>query len=227
MDFSMEDLKSISILATSLENFPDKILTDEIKKFITSLEFRMNSNDRNSLNNLNNTLNYDFSFYYSDLREQIEHCEMICKENYVINLIYKKNNKEIKCKCTPKEVTYDSKTAFLMVYDASKRQNLEIPISNILSITTLPQVANRIEMSTTVVYKLKNRLAKNYHIRDNETSSIDSNGDAIIINKGESFDKLISRLMRYTDSCEIISPKIVRDEMIKTINETLSNYENQ
>ena len=46
--------------------------------------------DRNKLNNTNN---YDFSFYYANLREQIEQCVEICKENFIIEVLYLKNNK--------------------------------------------------------------------------------------------------------------------------------------
>ena len=80
-------------------------------------------------------------------------------------------------------------------------------------------------MTTTVVYKLKNRLAQTYKLKETETSEgLNANGELIVINKGEPFDKLLQRLMRYSYNCEIVSPKNLREEMIKLINETLNNY---
>jgi len=221
--FTQEDLKSISILQNSVENFPDDDIANDIKDFIRILMFRMDNDSKNRLNNINNK--YDFSFYYSNLRTQIEQCEQICKEKFLTTIIYLKNNKEVKCKCTPKEVLYETKTVYLRVYDIVKRENIDISISNILSVIKLPQLANNTELTTTVVYKLKNRLAKTYKIKENEYSDgYDEDGNLTIINKNEPFDKLLKRLMRYTYNCEIMSPKTLRNEMIQMINDTLNGY---
>jgi len=226
MKFSIEDLKSISILVSSLQKFPEVELTEDIKEFVSSLELRMDNEDKNILNCLNKIFGEDFSFYYADVREQIEQCEQVCKENFVINLTYRKKNKDITCKCSPKEVLYDSKTAYLKVYDSVIKRNLEIPITSILSITKLPQIANPIEMNTTVVYKLKNRLAKTYKVKENEyTNGKDEYGNLIVINKNEVAENLIRRLLRYSYDCEIISPKHFRDEMQRAINEIINQYE--
>lgn len=226
MKFSIEDLKSISILVSSLQKFPEVELTEDIKEFVSSLELRMDNEDKNILNCLNKIFGEDFSFYYADVREQIEQCEQVCKENFVINLTYRKKNKDITCKCSPKEVLYDSKTAYLRVYDSVIKRNLEIPITSILSITKLPQIANPIEMNTTVVYKLKNRLAKTYKVKENEyTDGRDEYGNLIVINKNEVAENLIRRLLRYSYDCEVISPKHFRDEMQRAINEIINQYE--
>lgn len=223
MNFSMDDLKSISILINSVENFPDKEITKDLNDFLNVLMLRMNNDDKNKLNNINK--NYDFSFYYSNFRDQIEQCEQICKENFVIDILYFKDKKEIRCKCIPKEVLYDAKSVYFRVYDSVKTENIDIPLSNILSITKLPQIANTTELTTTVVYKLKNRLAKTYKVKENEYSQgYDENGYLTVINKNEPFDKLLNRLMRYTYNCEIVSPKTLRDRMMALINETLNNY---
>lgn len=186
----------------------------------------MDNEDKNILNCLNKIFGEDFSFYYADVREQIEQCEQVCKENFVINLTYRKKNKDITCKCSPKEVLYDSKTAYLKVYDSVIKRNLEIPITSILSITKLPQIANPIEMNTTVVYKLKNRLAKTYKVKENEyTDGRDEYGNLIVINKNEVAENLIRRLLRYSYDCEVISPKHFRDEMQRAINEIINQYE--
>lgn len=224
MDFSADDLKSLSILIEAVKNFPDDKISQDVNNLIKNLILRMNNGDKNKLNYL--CQNYDFSFYYSNLREQIDQCEQICRENYSLDILYLKNNKEHRCKCTPKELLYDSKRVYFKVYDSVAKQNLEIPLDNILSIAKLPQIANPIELPTTVVYKLKNRLAKTYKIKENEYSDgYDEDGNLIVINKNEPFDLLLNRLMRYTYNCEIISPKQLRDKMIEKINETLKNYE--
>lgn len=225
MPFTLDDLKAISIITNSIKEFPDEEIDKNILSFINNIQFRMGNEDKNTLNNLSQNRNYDFSFYYSNIKDQVEQCRKICKEGFIINVFYISKGQEISCKCTPQEVLYDTKNAYLKVYDTISRQNLEIPITNILSIAKLPQIAKKVEMTTTVVYKLKNRLAQTYKLKETETSEgLNANGELIVINKGEPFDKLLQRLMRYSYNCEIVSPKNLREEMIKLINETLNNY---
>lgn len=227
MDISPSDLKSLGILANSLSGFSDK-LQNGAKGFLKEIEFRLNNKDKNTLNSLYGNSEYDFSFYYSNLREQIAECERICSENYMINLVYLKNNKEKNCKCTPKEVIYDCKDAYLLVHDTMKHVNLEVPVSSILSIMKLPQMSGSVEFNTTVVFKLKNRLAKIYRLKEGETSKgLNDNGELIVVNNKECRDKLMHRLLRYTYNCEVVSPKDFRDEMIKLLGETLDNYKNE
>ena len=226
MNFTPDDLKSISILITSKDTFPNKETTKEITKFIQNIELRMKNSDKYMLNSLINTSEYDFSFYYSDIKTQVENCEKACKEKQVLDIIYYENNEQIRCTCYPQEVIYDSKTAYLKAHDSKNRQSLEIPVNNIIKITSLPNIANNnVETNTTVVYKLKDRLSKIYKPKENEyIQDYDNDGNIIIINKDEPFDKLVKRLMRYSYSCEIISPKNVRNMIIKTINNSISNY---
>ena len=226
MNFDLDDLKAISLLSSSINSFPDIDLTQEVNGFLQSLEARMNNEDKNTLNELKQNSPTDNSFYYANLREQIKECEQVCKENCKITVIYKKRKKEISCKCTPKDVVYDSKNVYLKVHDYISHNLIEIPINSILTIIKSPSVASTIEMNTTVIYKLKNRLAKTYKLKEDETSEgFDKDGSQTIINKSGNIDNLIPRLLRYSYDCEIISPKILREEMKRIINETINLYE--
>lgn len=151
--FTQDDLKTIGILTKLSQNFPDKNISQNIQNLLQELNFRMNENDKNELKNISK--NYNFSFYYSDLEEKINYCEQICKENFVIIIIYLKGGKEEKCKCYPKEIFYEPNKAFLNVYDPISHENINIQIDNILTIAKQPQIANSTELATTVVYKLK------------------------------------------------------------------------
>ena len=224
--FSNDDLISIGILTKLSENFPDKDISQNIQKLLQELNFRMDESHKNKLKNISK--NYNFSFFYSNLEEKIDYCKQICKENFVVVIIYLKNNEEVKCKCTPKEIIYEPEGAFLKVYDAISPENINIPITNILTISKQPQIANSTELTTTVVYKLKNRLAKTYKIKENEYSDgYDKDGNLTIINKNEPFDILLKRLMRYSFNCEIISPKHLRIKMLEQINKTLEQYKDE
>ncbi len=224
--FSNDDLISIGILTKLSENFPDKDISQNIRKLLQELNFRMDESHKNKLKNISK--NYNFSFFYSNLEDKIDYCKQICKENFVVVIIYLKNNEEVKFKCTPKEIIYEPEGVFLKVYDPISHENINIPITNILTISKQPQIANSTELPTTVVYKLKNRLAKTYKIKENEYSDgYDKDGNLTIINKNEPFDILLKRLMRYSFNCEIISPKHLRIKMLEQINKTLEQYKDE
>ena len=81
-------------------------------------------------------------------------------------------------------------------------------------------------MAGAIVFRIKNRLARNYKIRDWERlDKIEGDGSHIIVNKNEDLNNLLKRIMRYGTECEIISPKFMREEMIELINKTLANYQ--
>jgi hypothetical protein len=128
---------------------------------------------------------------------------------------------------TEQYLTNDSKNVYLRVHDSVKRQTLEIPINSILNISWRPNIVNNVELNTTVVYKLKDRLAKIYRLKENEHSQgYDADGNLVVVNRNEPFEKLLSRLMKYSTSCELISPKYLREDMLKLITDTISNYDN-
>ena len=225
MDFSLDDIKSLSILASSIKKFPDETLNKELLKFLSNIMFRMNKEDKMSFENIIQNNHYDFSFQYLDLKEQIKKCRELCNSNQNIIVFYLKNSKEVKTKCTPKEILYDSKNAYFKLYDQDTKQNIEIPMSKILRIEVLPQKAKANELPQTVVYKLTGRLAKTYKLKQNENTDETTSDSITIINRGEPTEELFRRLMRYADCCEIISPKNLRYDFLDLINKTLNIYE--
>ncbi len=227
MDLTSDDIKSISILLSSTENFPDRKLGGNVKDFIDKIELRMNNEDKNTLNSLVKNSNYDFSFYYTDLREQINQCLELAEHSRMVNLVYLNKKKEKKIKCKVKDVIFESKTVYLLVHDVMARENIQIALPDILSIDdTLANTVEAKEYNTTVVFILKGRLAKTYHLKSGEESEPLENGDLrVTTHEGEPLDMLLSRLMRYSTSCEVIYPKFIKEKMIALINDTLSNYE--
>ena len=104
MKLSLDDLKSINILTSSIKDFPDETLTNGVCEFLENLTFRMNKEDKQSFDNINKTHNYNFSFKYLELKEQIKHCQELCKNNQTLDVVYLKDSEEIHTKCTPKEL---------------------------------------------------------------------------------------------------------------------------
>ena len=113
----------------------------------------------------------------------------------------------------------------MRIYHLS-RQVFEIPIDSIIDIKQFPTISSSPEISTTVVYQIRNNLAKSYKLKQWESTDgkFDENGWLSIINNDENFDVLIKRLMRYDYDCRIVSPKSVKDRMLAMLDDTLKNY---
>ena len=224
MKFTDEDIKSINILESVKDNFPDSATKEDLNLFLNQLAIRMSEKDKLKLSQLKT--NYDFSFHYASSKSQIEIVENLCKNSSHVDIIYMKNNKDAECSGEAKEVLYTSKNILFVVADMIKNEKYIIPLSNIYQLKESPSLAARKELTTTVVYKLKNRLAKTYKLKANEYSQgFDENGNQTIVCRDEAFDVLLSRLMRYSYNCEILSPKFLREQMKELIKDTLKNYE--
>lgn len=223
MCLTKSDLKSISILSKAVENLPDDKCKKNIEDFIKAIQLRMNNDDKYTLTNYAN--NYNFPFYYQDINSQIETCKKICEKHCITEITYKKNKKIIKIICQPLELIYDTKTVHILVHDRKKYAQQKIALPNILNIVECPSNCSEKTISTTVVFRLKGKLAKIYRMRSHEyLRDKEPDGSIVIVNKDEPFDELIARLMKYMNLCEIISPQFMRDKMIETINETLKKY---
>lgn len=225
--FTLEDLKSIILLKESSAIMPDGKNKDNLNEFIRSLEIRYDEGARSLAQIEDNTKNLHLNFAQAEMIEQITQCEQYCQDKQKLEIIFTTDKgEEINLLCSPLEQIYQKRKVGLKVLGNNGTRIYEIPFENIKSVKQLPLSASAQSIPTTVVYKIKNRLARNYKIRDWERcEKIEYDGSHIIVNKNEDLNLLLKRLMRYGRECEILSPKFLKEEMIKRINETLSNYQ--
>lgn len=225
--FTLEDLKSIALLKEAAEYMPDGKNKENLEKLISSIEIRYDEGAQSLAEIEDNTKNLHLDFAQAEMIEQIQKCEKYCQDNQKLEIIFTNDKgEEINLLCSPLEQIYQKRKVGLKVLGNNGTRIYEIPFENIRSVKQLPLSASTQSIPTTVVYKIKNRLAQNYKIRDWERcEKIEYDGSHIIVNKNEDLDQLLKRLMRYGRECEIISPKFLKEEMIERINETLSNYQ--
>ena len=182
---------------------------------------------RELLNSTNDSDNLRRSEYFTKYRDLISKCEGYCNDNSKLEISFYADSKEYKLICTPKDITFINQNIYLSVFNHLSRQIFDIPIDKITAIKQMPVVSATREAPMTVVYKIRNNLAKAYRLREWETTDgkIDEDGWLTIVNNNENFDVLIKRLMRYDVCCQVVSPKNFRERMLSTIDETLANYE--
>lgn len=225
LNYDIDDLKSISLIINAIENFPDEKTKDNVSQLVKNLQIRMNNSAKNTLTNL--AFSHDFSFFYTDLKEQIESCKELCKTQMLLYVTYLQNGKECHAKGMAKDITFDTKNAYLQMFDTDNNLALEIPVTNILDLKPDTLKCKSMENATTITYEIYGRLAKTYRLKENESLlNKTPEGNLVITNKDEPLDKLFQRLMRYWDCCRILGPKPIKAQMQNLINETLLQYEN-
>ena len=221
------DIKMLQLLKSSSDILTNKKQKEIFDNFIKEIEIRLSNFSREILTNTKDETNIQRSEYFLKYRDLIAKCETYCYENQKLEVTFLHNNKEYKVICNPREITYINQKGYLSVFNNLSRQVFNVPLDEILSIKQMPLISKGNEISVTVVYKIRNNLAKAYRLKEWETSDgkYDEDGWLTIINHNEDFDVLTKRLMRYDYSCKVISPKHFKERMVSTIEDTLKNYE--
>ena len=224
--FNSNDIKSINLLKEAADVLPEGKNKSCFESFIKSLEMRYDESAQSLEQVTNITKNLYLDFYHSEMVQQVKQCEKYCQDKQKLEIIFTNDKEEeINLLCSPLETTYQKRKICLKVLGNNGSRIYEIPIENIKSIKQLPVASSAQSIPTTVVYRIKNRLARNYKLRDWERlDKIESDGSHVIVNKNEDLNIILQRLMRYGRECEILSPKFLKEEMIERINKTLENY---
>lgn len=141
-------------------------------------------------------------------------------EHRKVKFLYKNGAEYI---CSPIKIVENGNKVFFNVSYKNKDKLINserVSGLSVLSEKFFPRISN-----VTVTYKMKNVLAKRYALRENEKIlQRFENGDIVISNSGEVKEILFSRLFRYDDLCEILTPKQYREEFKNILDNTLSNY---
>lgn len=225
IQFNEKDLYAINIIQASLNLLPKGKNKNNIEKILSNLQNRYDIKTKQLNAVIEANKNYDLSLYCKKYENQIAEYEQYCQDSSKIELIYAHNGENLKIICIPQEIKYLDKIVCLSVYSSLHRQIYDIPVENIIKIKKLAEHTLVKKICTTVVFKLKGSLADRYKLREwEQAEGKDENGYLTIVNSGEDFNTLASRLLRYDDKCEVISPESFREKMISIIDETIKNY---
>ena len=125
--------------------------------------------------------------------------------------------------CIPIKITeVKGKTYFNVFYKNRERM---IDSARVSGLEVMKQKFLQNFNDESVIFLIRDDLASRYDLRENEQyTKTDRIGWKAISNRGENKEVLLSRLLRYDDKCEIISPKTYRDEMKQILDGALSNY---
>ena len=220
-------LYAVALMKSAMNYLPAGKARANLTQLIEDLQRRYDYSTQKLDVIINKLRNYDLSFYFKKFEKQIADCENYCQDGFKLEIFYYSeiDNQDCNIICVPLEVKYQKDNVCLSVYNPLLGQIIDIPMNNIKNIKQLEAKSTKSRICTTVIFKLKGDLAKRYKLRDNEYSKgFDENGWLIIVNSGEDFNTLATRLFKYDKDCVVLSPKYLREHLIKTIDKTLKNY---
>lgn len=225
-----ESMYAIEILNKILDFTPENDLVKDLQTFIYSVKMRCSS-DNIDIESIEKELANQFATHKANESQvnTLRVYEKYCKDKLKLQIEYYDVFGE-KCIniCEPIEAKFEDSSILLYAYCENPNQFLELNSNQIIDIKQTPQSCKNVEnyITYSTVFTLSGRLAKRYTPRPLEIRMDNGLSDDIktFSNKDESKDSLYLRLMRYSESCKLNSPKKDRETMRKLIAETLKNY---
>lgn len=228
IDLMPEELKAFNLLKTfeDAENI-DENTKELLCKVLKTFELRFSETTQMRAQTLNSKYKANFVFYYDKFTNKIDICTKFCREDYKVEIIYFQSRaREKKITCKAQKLLFRSKTALLQVLDLQSREIMSISLDKIISIKQLPMKTTPVFCTNrVVVFAIKGRLAKNYQLRKWEYIREVDDEWHIIVNKDESEEELIRRILKYGDLCKVIAPRDFREKIHSVLTNTLKLYE--
>lgn len=224
IDFNENDLSVLKLI----ENALPQIQSPEIKQ---NLEEALQIIEQNFSQNTDNLIQtkeikpFITNFKLALYDENIKKFEKFCKDKLKLSLKYKNETtgQIEQYNLAPVKIIYKNSNAYLIGYYYGTNSYKELLLKNIIEAHQMPQVST-INLSGSVTFKLKNRLAYSYKLKEGETI-IEHGMDYIIVsNNLEDKDLILRRLIRYYDNCEILYPKAMKENMLQLIEDMESLY---
>lgn len=165
---------------------------------------------------------------YIEYKDLIQKFEKFCIEDQriIIKYIFPLDDIEKEVILEPISIKYDNNSVFVSGYNPIIGEKQLVNLSYVNEIKQLPTKSKHNSIVSPVIFELKGRLAKAYKLHEEE-KVLDSdpiNGIIKIAAYVDDKNMLLQRLLRYGDSCEVLSPKSLRENIANLISESIKNY---
>ena len=226
-NFNENELFGLNLLKKFINLFPEDEMKTKTLEFLNDVEHHFGDETSLRMQYIKKPSIKNLQFNYNKNQEKIKELEKYCIDGQKVKILHQKDwQYEIAIIAEPKEINYINNNVYFSVYNPISAEFQDIKIEDIIKVEQLPQKSNSITLPASATFRLKDRLAKAYKLKEDERLlNTDADGSVIIINQKEDRTMLLKRLMRYGENCEVLSPKILREEMRQLIKSTISNYE--
>lgn len=204
LDLSVKEMG----LLYKLQSFSQKILSTKAVKILDEFMANLNKYSNKQIFRIEkDTVNITYERFYKAIRQRRK----------VLLMFKTKTSLE----CIPVDIIENNDKKYFKIVEENNEQLISVDRISGLEILD-KKFRNE---AKDVVFKLYGGLASRYSLRENETIQENKLPEYIVVlNKDEDKNELFSRLLRYDNLCEIISPQDYREEMKAIIEKMLLNY---
>lgn len=226
IDYNKQDLSMFLFLQNYSKKINHEYLKDNLIEVLQLLE-RTFPYKTKKLISSNKISTYHIKKPLEIRDGNIKKYEKYCEDRQKIDIIYRNENlEEIFYRLAPVNVIYKKGKAVLVTYNSTENSYIEFFVENIISSKQSPQKHPN-NYSASVLFKLKNRLAKSYIVKKGEIILEYTDDYVIVSNKTEDKELLIRRLLRYYDQCEILYPESCRKRLVELVTQMEDLYINE
>ncbi len=152
--------------------------------------------------------------------------EQICKDKLRIRIAYNNDTIGLLQQFTiePKETLVTERGLILKAYNPSLGELQDFYIENIISCKQLEDKSKSVNMVRYVTFKLFGRLAMTYELKQGERIIETGLDYKVVTCSIEDKYEILRRLLRYGNSCRILYPLTIREDMTDVLRRIKSNY---
>jgi predicted DNA-binding transcriptional regulator YafY len=146
-------------------------------------------------------------------REQMSLYRRFCREAHLLQIKGLNNGQLTTLYLEPHELIHRENRLFLLGYDAEAQQHTSLDIEQVVETRQLPAKNRRLFANVDVVFALYDRLASGYRTYPGEKIIYRAPNEIHVKARILDAKGLMSRLLKYGASCQVLSPESVRDTM--------------
>jgi len=171
---------------------------------------------------------------YHAILNAIKFDDVYCKNKDKLDIFsdfFAENSQKLKItyrgesfKIRPKSFKYETNKVYLFALNEKNMKYEHFLLDDVGEILSLIQLSPIPCLASTTVFKLTGRLARGYYPLEGEVVNMISADNINVVNKVSVKRELHSRLLKYGELCEIISPKDEREAFIGELDEMIENY---
>jgi predicted DNA-binding transcriptional regulator YafY len=155
-------------------------------------------------------------------REQMNRYRRYCLDAFLLEIQLSDNGLNKLVYLEPHEVIERENRLLLLGYDPQTQQQLSLDVEQILKLRQMPSKNRRLVARTSVVFALYGRLAISYRLYPGEKIIYRSDQEIHVKTQVSETAGLMSRLLKYGEGCQVLSPDNFREAIRRHIDQLLA-----
>lgn len=155
-------------------------------------------------------------------RELMNTYRRYCLDAFMLEIHYSDKGLQKIVYLEPHEVLERENRLLLLGYDQQSQQQISLNVDQIQKLRQMPSKNRRLVAQTSVVFALYGRLAASYRLYPGEKITYRSDQEIHVKTQVLETSGLMSRLLKYGASCQVLSPDNFRETMRRHIDQLLA-----